>query len=184
MLHDMEHARIAYLEDLLATNTKNMERDIADARDTFSVEICSTNVPPILCGLSHEEWGLVRSIIYEVLMHNGRLTDSMKIPILYLAAESWDTVFWIIEYSWCEELELEEVIAQSYCEELKGTILRTLPCMLPPHRLQELSAQCTQKKYVPHGTEKLFQEIQRIREESGQRAAAIQAWCAETRDLQ
>ncbi len=52
----MEHAPIAYLEDLLATNTKRMERNIADARERFSIDTSSTDVPPILRGLSSEEW--------------------------------------------------------------------------------------------------------------------------------
>ena len=173
----MEHAPIAYLEDLLATNTKRMERNIADARERFSIDTSSTDVPPILRGLSSEEWGLVRSIMEETLRRSGRLTDGIKIPLLYLEAESWDTVFWIVEYSWREELELDDVLVQSYREELEGTILRTLPCMLPSHRLQELAAQYKREKNDPQGTEKLFREIQRIREEAEQRVAAIRKWC-------
>ena len=173
----MEYAPITYLDDFLATNMKKMERDIVDARERFSVNTSSTDVPPILRGLSHEEWGLARSIIEETLRCSGRLTDGIKIPLLYLEAGSWDTIFWVIEHSWREELELEEVLVQSYREELEGTILRTLPYMLPPHRLQELALQHEQRVGKIQDVSKLFREIQRIREEAGRRAEAITAWC-------
>lgn len=173
----MELAPIAYLDDFLATNTKRMERNIADVRERFSVDTNSTDVPPILRGLSHEEWGLVRSIIHEILTHDDRLTDSVKIPLLYLEAESWDTIFWIMEHAWCEELEMEEILVQSYREEVETTVLRTLPCMLPPHRLRELALQHERRVGNIQDTDRLFREIQRIREETEERATAIRKWC-------
>lgn len=174
----MEHAPTAYLEDLLATNIKRMERDIANTREQFSVDTGSTGVPLILRGLSQEEWGVTRSIIDEALRSSGRLTESVKIPLLYLAAESWDTVFWTIEHAWREELELEEPLIQSYCEEIKTLVLQTLPCMLQPHRLQELALQHEQQMGKIFDAGQLFRAIQRIREESDQRSTAIRRWCS------
>ena len=169
--------RSAYLDDLLATNAMMMERDIAHARERLSGTTDGTDVPPILRCLSPEEWGLVRSIIEETLEKSGRLTESMKIPLLYLAAESWNTVFWVIEHAWHDEWEMEEVLSRSYRLAVETAVLQMLPCMLPPNRLQELTKKYEQTRTNVHDIGELFHTIQRIREEAQKRAEAIRRWC-------
>lgn len=175
----MEHEPIAYLDDLLAINAKKMEQEIASARECFSVETGSLHIPPILRGLTQEEWSVVRSIVEEALQSRGRLTDNLKLSLLYLSAESWDTVFWTMEQAWREESELEEPLVQSYRKEIEAIVLQTLPCMLPPHRLQELTLQHEREIGKIHDAGGLFREIQRIREEADRRATAIRQWCAQ-----